>query len=242
MTASYLDIKKLKIDYHHLPIANSSIAKNTGIKHAKGEIIIFFDDDVEVTKDTISNHLKQYADQNIVGIAGRVINDNEIVPKNTDAETGKTNWLGTKFSYQFWSTKKQTVDFVYGCNMSFRKSALDQIDGFDENFPKIFEEVDLSKRIRKYGSINFEPETLVYHHKAPSGGIRPEEKNNKNKLIFENYGRYLAKNVLFPFSLITLFLRTVSALKISTSTVGTLHQGYFKQILLPFINEFKKGV
>jgi len=235
------EIDKYNIEYYQLAKANTSIAKNLGIIKAKGEVVIFFDDDVEITKNTVINHLKQYADKNIIGVAGRVINDSEIIPKNTEVETGKTNWLGTKFSYQFWSTKKQTVDFVYGCNMSFRKSALDKINGFDENFPKIFEEVDLSRRIKKYGDIIFEPNTLVYHHKALSGGIRPEEKNNKNKLIFENYGRYLAKNILFPFSLITLFLRTVSALKISTYTVSALHNGYFKTITLQLINLLKQN-
>lgn len=242
VTKDEKEIDKYHVEYHQLAKANTSVAKNLGIVKAKGEIIIFFDDDVEITKDTINNHLKQYADNKIIGVAGRVINDSETIPKNTGVETGKTNWLGTKFNYQFWSTKKQTVDFVYGCNMSFRKFALDQIGGFDEHFPKIFEEVDLSHRIKKHGDIIFEPNVLAYHHKAPTGGIRPEEKNNKNKLIFENYGRYLAKNVLFPFSLITLFLRTISAIKISVSTAGDLHRSYFRNIMLQLINLLKQNV
>jgi len=236
------EINKYHIEYHQLDKANTSVAKNLGIVKAKGEIVIFFDDDVEITKDTINNHLKQYTDNKIVGVAGRVINDSDKIPTNTDVETGKTNWLGTRFIYQFWSLKKQIVDFVYGCNMSFRKSTLDQIGGFDENFPKVFEEVDLSARLKKHGDIIFEPDALVYHHKAPSGGIRPEEKNNKNKLIFENYGHYLAKNVLFPFSLITLFLRTVTAIKISISTVGALYKGYFKNLMLQLINLLKQNI
>ena len=209
---------------------NTSETKNKGIKMSRGEIVIFFDDDVEITKETIPSHLQTYSDHKIIGVAGRVINDSDRLPGNTDVDTGKTNLMGTKFDYKFWSTKKQEVDFVYGCNMSFRKSALLKIKGFDEQFPKIFEEVDLSKRIKKLGKIIFEPQALVYHHKATFGGIRPEEKQAKQKLIFANYGRYLAKNIFFPLSLISLLLRARTALKISLPIAIELLKGYIKSL------------
>lgn len=210
---------------------NTSSAKNQGIKKTTGEIIVFFDDDVEITKDTIPFHIKAYEDSQVIGVSGRVINDGETIPKKTDAETGKTNFLATKFVYRFWSAKKQNVDFVYGCNMSFRKKVLQKIGGFDEKFPKIFEEVDLSKRIKKFGKILFEPRALVFHHKAKYGGIRPEERLNKQKLVFENYGRYLAKNVPFPSSLISLLLRSRTALKSSLFTLFELGKGYLNFFL-----------
>ncbi len=226
------ELKKLKVKYFNLSQANTSKAKNTGIKAAKGEIVIFFDDDVELTKETIKNHLQAYSDPTVVGTAGRVINDYEPLPKHTDVETGKTDFLGTKFLFQFWSTKEQNVDFPYGCNMSFRKSALKKINGFDTRFPKIFEEVDLGHRIQKLGNIKFIPEALVYHHKAALGGIRPEEKLNKQKLIFQNYGYYLAKNVTFPFSLLSLMLRIKTALKWSPSIVLNLVRGYVHSLFV----------
>ena len=198
------------------PTGNTSITKNQGIQKSRGEVVIFFDDDVELTKQTIPAHLAAYQNPETVGVAGRVINDGEKIPNATKVETGRTNLLGTKFDYKFWSTKKQEVDFVYGCNMSFRKNALLEVKGFDESFPKIFEEIDITKRIKKLGKIHFEPQALVYHHKASSGGIRAEEKKEKQKLIFENYGRYLAKNIFFPLSIISLFLRLRTALGISS--------------------------
>ncbi|MCL4374580.1 glycosyltransferase family 39 protein [Patescibacteria group bacterium] len=224
-------LAKLTVEYHNLQHANTSLAKNLGIKQTRGEVVIFFDDDVEVTKNTIANHLRQYADQRVVGVAGRVINDGEEVPKNTDQPTGNTNLLGTKFVYRFWSTKNQPVDFVYGCNMSFRSAALRRTHGFDPGFPKIFEEVDLSKRIRQFGRIVFSPDAMVYHHKAGAGGIRPEERKNKQKLIFENYGRYLAKNVVFPFSLISLALRARTALSANPTAVINLFSGFFSGLM-----------
>lgn len=217
----------LNITYCDLEKANSATAKNKGIAEAKEDIIIFFDDDVEITKDTIPAHLKAYEDPQVIGVAGRVINDGESIPEKTDVITGKTNFLATKFLYQFWSTKKQEVDFVYGCNMSFRKSALKKISGFDEKFSKIFDEVDLSRRVKKIGQILFEPEALVYHHKAKSGGIRKDEEQ-KEDLVFRNYGYFIAKHVMFPFSIVTLVLRTITALKTHPPAVFSLLNGFFK--------------
>jgi GT2 family glycosyltransferase len=225
--------KKIEVSgvkYFNLKKANTSAAKNLGWQKNRGEVVIFFDDDVEITKETIEQHIRAYQDKNVVATAGRVIYDGEKVPRNTNIDTGRTNLLGTKFSYLFWSTKKQNVDFPYGCNMSFRKSILEKVKGFDEKFPKIFEEVDLGYRVKKYGQIKFVPDALVYHHKAKTGGIRPEEKLNKEKLIFENYGRYLAKNICFPLSFFSLLIRTVTALKIDRKIGGNLWKGYFGKI------------
>src|SRR3989344_7502987 len=169
----WADVEKYHVTYLTLDKANTSRAKNRGIQAALGEIVIFFDDDCEVTPDTIKKHLETYSQsKDIVGVAGRVINDDDTVPSDTAVDTGQTNFLATKFLMQFWSTKPQSVDFPYGCNMSFKKDVLDKINGFDERFPKIFEEIYLAKRARKHGTIKFVPEALAYHHKAPSGGTR----------------------------------------------------------------------
>lgn len=218
-------LQELAIDYYNLPKANTSIAKNKGINVAQGNIIIFFDDDVEITDRTIDAHLNAYTDLAVCGVAGRVINDGEEIPVASHVETGVSNFLATKFVYKFWSTKQQLVDFVYGCNMSFKKKTLKTIEGFDENFPKIFEEVDLSRRIKQEGNIIFVPEALVFHHKAKGGGIRKDEKQ-KEQLIYRNYGYFIAKQVPFPFSLITLFLRTGTALQTYPPAIFSLFKGY----------------
>lgn len=43
----------------------------------------YFDDDVEITKDTIESHIGEYDSPNIIGVAGRVINDGDELPQNT---------------------------------------------------------------------------------------------------------------------------------------------------------------
>ena len=125
----WVDVEKYRVTYLTLDKANTSRAKNRGIQAALGEIVIFFDDDCEVTPDTIKKHLETYSQsKDIVGVAGRVINDDDTMPSDTVVDTGQTNFLATKFLMQFWSTKPQSVDFPYGCNMSFKKDVLDKIE------------------------------------------------------------------------------------------------------------------
>jgi len=174
---------------------NTSKAKNIGWRQSHGDVCIFFDDDIEITSKTISSHIAQYIDQTIAGVAGRVINDHEEIHGTTSVITGGTNTLLQGFSFNFWSEKRQYVRYPYGCNQSYRRNALQRSGGFDESFPKLFEEIDLGLRmVQKYGKIIFEPQALVYHHKAPNGGNR-----EKNEIIqqhlYRAYGRMIAKHV-----------------------------------------------
>ncbi len=225
------EVKKLRVKFITIETVNTSRAKNHGIAQSKGDFVFFFDDDVEISQDTIPAQLTSYENPSVVATAGRVINDGEHIPKETDVITGRTNRLATKFIFQYWSTRQQYVDFPYGCNMSFRKKNLLLAGGFDEHFPKIFEEIDLGVRISSiYGKILFVPEAVAYHHKAISGGTRTDKKG-KNLMIYSHYGYYLAKHVQFPLSLVSLILRTKSALFEAPYALPILYQSYAKYFL-----------
>lgn len=187
---------------------NLCSARNQGIKKSSGDIIIFFDDDVEITQKTISSHVTEYHNSLVVGVAGRVINDGEYIPHKSKVETGKMNDLGTLFVKNFWGTKKQTVNFPYGCNMSFRKFVLEKINGFDEKLPpplSSFEEIDTGLRASKSGKIIFSPSALAYHHRAASGGTRMDDRRRKN-LYYQSYGRLIRKHIRIPEKFLSVLI------------------------------------
>lgn len=216
-----------KITYIHLDEIHLSKARNAGIRQSTGDIIIFLDDDVEITSKTIVSHLESYHDKSVIGVAGRVIDDGITIPSSSEVQTGITNLLGTSFIQHFWSSKKQYVDFPYGCNMSFRRSILNKIHGFDEYIRIIFEEIELSARAKKYGKIVFNPDALVYHHKALAGGTRVDKKE-KMKTLYRNYGYYLGKHIRFPLSIISLLIRTKTILLESSYALSDFYKGYLK--------------
>lgn len=207
--------------------ANLAHARNVGYRLAKNDIVLFLDDDVKITRHTLSEHLNEYRSQRIVGVAGRVINENDNL-SSTNLVTGKMNKFGTKFSMNFFSTKRQFVDFPYGCNMSFRKNTLDRIGGFDENFvPPLsaFEEIDVALRLKKYGQLIFSPHALVYHIKSKTGGTRLNN-DSKIKLYYESYGYFLMKNIAFPLSLMSFLIRLRTAFSESFSATSYFLKGY----------------
>ncbi len=55
------------------------------------------------------------------------------------------------------------VPFASGCFMLFRRSALDALHGFDEQFFMYFEDADISRRARKIGRVQFVPEAVITH-------------------------------------------------------------------------------
>ena len=64
------------------------------------------------------------------------------------------------------------VDYLEACNMSFRKSLVERVDGFDQNFRSVSEwcEVDLSFKIRKLGyRLVFNPKAVIHHIVSQTG-------------------------------------------------------------------------
>jgi len=190
--------KKTHFKLVHFEQANTCKYLNYGFRHATAPIVLYLDDDVSITEKTVKTHLKAYDDKTIYAVAGRVINDGEKV--SSDNQVGKIRWYGAVITKNFSYEKQTFVDFPYGCNMSFRKSILKEMEGFDERLsPPIYayNEVDIGYRIsHKYNnSFIFLPDALVYHHKHNGGGTR---NNFSEKEVFQstqfNYGYFLGKN------------------------------------------------
>jgi len=202
--------KQINFKLIHFDKPNTVKYLNYGWKQAKAPIVLFLDDDVTLTERAIKAHVEAYKNSAINGVAGRVINDGERV--TADSQVGKIIWFGALFTKNFTYEKQTFVDFPYGCNMSFRKDALKEIGGFDENLsPPVyaFNEVDMGYRINKRwkNSILFLPKALVYHHQYKRGGTRNDfivkEVFQSNQF---NYGYFLGKN-FFLLENIICFIR-----------------------------------
>src|SRR3989339_845009 len=66
--------KKPNFKLYCLNKPNTCLYMNLGWKKANAGIVLYLDDDVEITYKTISGHIEAYNHSNINGVAGRVIN------------------------------------------------------------------------------------------------------------------------------------------------------------------------
>lgn len=210
--------------------------RNDGYKRAKGDVIVFIDDDVVVTPRWLEGILKIMKRPYIGGVSGPCIITEEY-KKNRDIFKfdlirklhdklfldGLEDLPGHITRAGAWTHGAHLeschyageVDFLEACNMAYRKEALDEVGGFDEKYGGIgdWSEPDLSFRIRKAGwKLWFTALAKVYHNTSKSGAYH---KRKRKCSRMENYERFSRKWIkpYWKHSLFKMFMRTYYSLK-----------------------------
>jgi glycosyltransferase involved in cell wall biosynthesis len=114
-------------------------ARNVAIPHAKGEILIFIDDD-DIPADTnwIKNHVKNFQNPNCVAVTGREFVEGEEGPSIHNTE--KNYRLCLRYSFlkmpraRTRHTRRLTgVTALQGTNAAIRKEIIERVGGWDED-------------------------------------------------------------------------------------------------------------
>lgn len=202
---------------------------NLGWKIAKSNIVLYLDDDIIINESAILAHITSYKNKKIKAVAGRVINEGE---KKVDTnDIGRIKFFGAVISKNFNSDKQVFVNFPYGCNMSFRKSVLEEMNGFDNKLKGpiySYNEVDLGYRIsKKYrNSIIFEPKALIYHKRFSTGGTRSYNNKEVNDSNSFNYGYFIGKNFSLLKNIIFLIRRIIYQIFKEPKKIPNIMKGF----------------
>ena len=115
------------------PQKGLSRARNLAMSKAKGEVLIFIDDDCMMTLSYIKEALRHNSEDNIpIFRGGRVmLGDLNDLPLTI---TINPTPHPTSCSLKMRSASRENLaNFIFGCNMMIRRSTASQIGNFDEN-------------------------------------------------------------------------------------------------------------
>jgi len=155
-------------------------AVNQGIKRSSTEYIFLLNNDVELEADCIKHLLKcMQEDETIFAVSSRMIqfHDHEKMDDAGDEYTilGWTRRVGYGKHPSQYDKKREVFSACAGAAL-YRKSILDEIGYFDENFFVYMEDVDISYRARIQGyKCIYCPQAVVYHVGSGTSGSQYNE-------------------------------------------------------------------
>lgn len=136
-----------------------SSARNTGYLAGSGELVAYIDDDAYPESTWLRYLALAFDQQDVAGVGG----PNLPVPGDTLVADCVSNAPGGPMEVMLSDT---IAEHIPGCNMSFRRTALDHIGGFDPQFRAAGDDVDLCWRIQQQvGDIGFQPAAFNWHRR-----------------------------------------------------------------------------
>lgn len=220
-------VKLIKLEQNN----GASVARNSGVKKTKGEILFFLDIDTQVKRNCLQMTSKAFARDKKLG-AGQA--------KLVLQETGKIETVGHflspfGFPYEINHPKKLKDNQIFGgrsAALAVRRNVFTQIGGFDEDYLIYGEDTDLCWRTWMKGyEVKYLPEAEVTHFSKSS-----MSKNTRVRMFYEgtkNNTSNILKNAnlttilwILPLHILSWFVVSIKLiLQGRTRMAGYIYRG-----------------
>lgn len=159
----------------HEPRRGLDVARNRGLAEARAAVVAYIDDDCEADPGWLDGLRVAFADPDVDAVTGRV--------RPASLGTAPQRWFETQFSFDRGTVPRRFTQWDRrpwyplwpggigtGCNMAFRRAAIDGIGGFDEILDMGTTiggggDLDVFARLLDQGTvIEYTPAALVWHH------------------------------------------------------------------------------
>lgn len=206
-TESVLDEMAFAIKRRRCAYPNLSMSRNVGIRAAAGELVAFIDDDALPEPDWLEAIVPHFSDDAVGGVGGIVFDNSGVDLQYRFSASNRFG--GTKFSEVPFDDRSfpGSWEFPYlqGTNCVFRRSALEEIGFFDEEFEYYLDETDVACRVVDRGYVIRQLNNAGVHHKFLPSDVRNEHR------VVRNWYPVIKNRIYFGFKH-ALDLRTVPEL------------------------------
>lgn len=180
---------------------NYAAINNYAVPYAKGEYLLFLNNDVEVITPDWMEEMLGYCQRDDVGIVGAKL----YYPNDTIQHAGIILGMGADhtaghvlygvdrkiLTYGGRSNSTQDMSAVTAACMMVKKSVHEEINGFDEKFKVAYNDVDYCLRVRQLGKlVVFHAFAELYHYESKSRGMEntreKQERFQKEAELFRN--------------------------------------------------------
>jgi len=204
-------------------------AVNKGFEKAKGDYLIFLNNDLALQPDCLRQLAKLLDSDPTVGAAIPKILYYSSSEKNTSRETARINSYGVLVNYtgiacpnlidQLDQSNLPLTESACGGIFMFPREVYEKVGGFDDDLFLYHEDHDLSWRIRMMGwKLMVVPDSVCYHHYNFNKGVLKFYRSEKNRL------HILLKN--FEYKTLCLIAPAIVLVEIS-QIVHAVFSGWF---------------
>lgn len=162
---------------------------NSGFVKAKGEYVIFLNNDAEVTDNWLTSLYDTIESNPSIGLVGsKIIYPNGVLQEAGGVIFKDANGLNYgKFdqadSYQY--NYIRDVDYCSGASIIIKRNLMQKFGGFDTLYqPAYYEDTDLSFKVRKEGlRVVYQPQSVIYHIEGGTAGTNTNSGFKKFQVI-----------------------------------------------------------
>ncbi len=159
--------------------ANLSSSRNVGICMASGDLVAFIDDDAVPDPQWLRDLVPVFDDPEVAAAGGPVYDDRGVLYalySLGDVHGDVVVWKeGVNPSRVLAAPSSSLIVYPIGTNAVFRRSAVVEIGGFDEEFEYYLDETDVCRRLIDRGwVVEARNDGVVYHDFKP-GAMRSDD-------------------------------------------------------------------
>jgi len=151
-------------------------ANNQGVKVAKGNFLLFLNNDTIVTKGWLSTMMNVFSEEKAVGAVGaRLVHPGRGTIQHAgviEHVSGLPDhiYFNKPMDYPLANIRKPMFAVTGACLLT-PKALYEELGGFDEQYWAGWEDMDYCQKIHQAGmNIIYEPKALVYHYESRTDG------------------------------------------------------------------------